>query len=434
MAAGLASCDRIKSKLDRLSRAGQPEPPVEVPLTPEEERMNKTLEDPNLVAGVIHEEAPPKAPAFELNKSSIVAVLGYHDVRDRGGSPMLIAVDRFRQQMQAIKESKIPVISMRDLTAWKKGERNIPEEAIVITLDDGWAGVYEHAYPVMKEFGFPFTIYLYKKYINSGGRSLTWTQIREMMANGCEIGSHSVSHDALTSRRGRDEAAQQLWMLTELKESKEYLEKQLGISVTSFAYPYGNHNDVIVQTTHQVGYDTAVTVSPQKVTWDTPMGKLSRYIIHGDSDTNFKLATNFRGRGEMGSANVIAADAKDEAGNNLVDLKPAPNSVITDRLPVIEASLGRLGSIEPNSVRLLVSGLGAVPAKYDPATSMLRYQLPYRLRREECQVTLSFKRALGQPEEVVMWRFKINLAASYLPKNEEVPMSLPKAVPSGAGE
>jgi peptidoglycan/xylan/chitin deacetylase (PgdA/CDA1 family) len=38
-------------------------------------------------------------------------------------------------------------------------------------MDDGWEGVYTYAYPVLKEYGFPFTIYLYKKYVNIGGRS-----------------------------------------------------------------------------------------------------------------------------------------------------------------------------------------------------------------------------------------------------------------------
>ena len=431
-AGGLVSCNKIKAKLERLAEANKPQlaEPAEVPLTPEEEKLNKTLEDPSLLAGAVVEETVQKATAFELNKSSIVSILGYHDFRERGGSPMMISADRFRQQMQAIKESKIPVIAMRDLLAWKKGEKNIPDEAIVITMDDGWVGVYQHAYPVLKEFGFPFRMYLYKKYVNSGGRSMTWDQIREMMAFGAEVGSHSVSHDNMTTKKGRNDAEQQLWILSELKDSKEFLEKNLGVPCTSFAYPYGNHNEVILQTAQQVGYETAVTVSPQKVTWDTPMAKLSRYIIHGDSDTNFKMATSFHGRGDVGSANVLASDAKDADGNALVDLRPAPNTSIIERRPLIEANLSRLGGVDPASLKMRVSGLGNVPARFDPSTFTVSYQLPYKLRREECMVTISFKRAAGQPEEVLNWKFKINLAAIYLPKASEVPLDPPEAVPS----
>lgn len=434
---GVVSCNKIKAKLQRLAEANKPKvaaEPVEPALTPEQEKLDKTLQDPNLLAGAVEEEAP-KAIPFELNKSSIVSILGYHDFRDRGGTPMMINADRFRQQMKAIKDSKIPVIAMRDLLAWKKGEKNIPDEAIVITMDDGWEGVYQYAYPVLKEYGFPFTMYLYSKYVNIGGRSMTWAQIKEMMAYGAEVGSHSVSHENMTSRRDkrrgeRNETDQQTWILSELKDSKEFLEKNLGVPCTSFAYPFGNLNETIVQTAQQVGYETAVTVSPQKVTWDTPMPRLSRYIIHGDSDTNFKMATSFHGRGDVGSANVIAADAKDAKGEQLFSLTPEPNTTITERRPRIVANLAKVGSLDPSSIKMRVSGMGNVPARFDPDTFLVTYDIPYKLRREDCTVTLSFKREATKPEEFVSWKFKINLAASYVPKIDEVPLDPPEAVPS----
>lgn len=425
-------CEKIRSKLDRLAEAANPKPPApeEKPLTPEEERMNKLLENPGLFEAATPEPEVPKAAAFELNKSAVVSVLGYHDFRERGGDAMVINPVRFREQMQAIKDSKIPVIKLSDLAAWKRGEKNIPEESIVITMDDGWQGVHRFAFPVLKEFGFPFTIYLYSKYVNIGGRSLTWDEIREMMAFGAEVGSHSVSHDNMTSRKGRSEADHQLWVLNELKESKEFLEKNLGVPCTSFAYPYGNHNEMILETAHQVGYESMVTVNGQKVIWDTAMGKLGRYIIHGTNDANFRLATNFRGRGDVANANVLALDAKDDQGNRLLELSPMPDQTITDRRPLIKANLIRLGSIVPDSIRMKVSGFGPVPARFDPSTFLLTYQIPYKLRREECFVTIQFKRDEKAPEEVVTWKFRIDLAASYLPKNDEIPLDQPQAVPA----
>ncbi|MEQ1749315.1 MAG: polysaccharide deacetylase family protein [Prosthecobacter sp.] len=362
------------------------------------------------------EEAAPKAIAFELNKSAVVAILGYHDFRERGGSPMIIAASKFREQMQAIKDSGIPVIPLSDVLAWRKGQKNIPEECIVITMDDGWEGVHTYAYPVLKEFGFPFTAYIYKKYVNIGGRSMSWDQIKEMMKNGCEIGSHSVSHESLRLKKGRKEADHQLWVLGELKDSKDYLEKNLGITCTSFAYPFGIFDDSTTETALQVGYETLVTVNNQKVTWDTPMGKMGRYIIHGESDTNFKLATSFRGRGDVSSNHFLVANAKDDKGNPLVELKPLPEELITERQPLIQANLKGLGEVVPESVRMRIGGLGVVPAHYDQATMTVTYQMPYKLRREDCAVTLNFKRTADQQDEVVNWRFKVNLAAAYVPE------------------
>lgn len=424
--AGLPACKRIESKLDRLARAAgitQEPPPeakkanVEPVLTPEQEAMEKRLQDNAVFEAAKVEDPVPKAEPFELNKSSVVSILGYHDFRERGGSPMIIAASKFAEQMKAIKESGIPVIPLSDVLAWKKGLKNIPEESIVITMDDGWEGVYSYAYPVLKEYGFPFTIYVYKKYVNIGGRSLSWTQIKEMMQHGCEVGSHSVSHESLRAKKNRNESDQQLWLLSELKDSKEFLETNLGVPCTSFAYPFGIFDETLAETGLQVGYETLVTVNSQKMNWDTPMGKIGRFIIHGESDANFKLATSFRGRGDVTSNHFLKADAKDAEGKKLIEMSPGPEEVIKDRRPVVKANLQRVGAIVPDSVRLKIAGLGTVPARYDPATMTVSYQMPYRLRREDCAVTLSFKRAEGQPDEVVSWRFKVDLEASYLPQS-----------------
>lgn len=420
----LPSCKRIQDKLRRLAeqsgvtpKPAPPPKPAEPVLTAEELAIEKQLQESAQLAAASPEPAAPPAPAFELNKSSVVAMLGYHDFRDRGGSPMLISAPKFREQMQAIKDSKIPVISLSELMAWKRGEKNIPEEAIVITMDDGWEGVYTYAYPVLKEFGFPFTVYLYKKYVGGAGRSMSWEQIKEMMEHGCEVGSHSVSHESLKKRakNGQTEADMQQWVLSELKDSREFLEQNLHIKCTSFAYPYGNYDDSVMETGLQIGYESLVTVNGQKVTWDTPNGKLGRYIVHGDNDTNFKLATSFRGRGDVGSNKFLLADAKNDKGEQLVELKPKPDTVITDRMPVIEANLKKVGTVVPESLKLRIAGLGTVPVEYDPATMIARYQFPYRIRREECVVSLSFQREASQPAEVLNWRFKIDLKAAYLP-------------------
>jgi peptidoglycan/xylan/chitin deacetylase (PgdA/CDA1 family) len=417
--AGLPSCDRIKAKIKAVLKSqGLGDKPEEAPpeLTPEEQAMNKILENPEVFDAVPEKEVP-KAIAFELNKSATVAILGYHDFKERGGSPMVIAAGKFREQMAAIKESKIPVVPLSLVMDWKKGRANVPEECIVITMDDGWEGVYTYAYPVLKEYGFPFTIYLYKKYVNIGGRSLTWDEIKEMMKHGCEVGSHSVSHDALTRKGSRTDEEYQLWLMNELRDSKDFLEANLpGVTITSFAYPYGNHTDDIAALALQVGYDNCLTVNNAKVSFESPNAKLGRYIIHGESDGNFKLATAFRSRGgELGTGKVLATDSKDEQGNALLEVLPQPGSVIIERRPLIQVNLSRLGPILPETLALRLTGFGLVPVKYDPSTQTASYQVPIKIRRPDVNATLTFKRATDQPEELVNWSFKIDLTAAYLP-------------------
>src|SRR5690606_35539884 len=119
----------------------------------------------------------------------------------------------------------------------------------------------------------------------------------------------------------------------------------------TLAYPYGNKNEEVVKITLAAGYEAAVTVNPQKTTWDTPNGEIPRFTQLGDSDGNFKLATSFRGLGSnITDSNFIKTDAVNEEGEKLVELFPEPNTTTTDRLPLIEAGLVNLRSILPESV------------------------------------------------------------------------------------
>ena len=95
---------------------------------------------------------------------------------------MGIRTSKFRNQMQAIQDLKMNVLSLEDFVLWKQGKKTIPDKSVLITIDDGWLSVYTDAYPILKEFEYPFTIYLYTNYIDRGGRSMTSEMIKEMMA------------------------------------------------------------------------------------------------------------------------------------------------------------------------------------------------------------------------------------------------------------
>lgn len=408
----LTSCDQIKRLL--------PKPPdvttKVVQASSEESTDPPALSDPSVYAP---EDAIPvaKVVEFELNKSSLVSIICYHDYHETTSrNDMTISAAAFRSQLQALKDSNIPVIPLSDVIEWKKGKKNIPDEAVVITMDDGWQGVYQVAFPILKEFGYPFTLYLYKNYLNSGGRTLNLDQVREMMANGAELGSHSVSHHALASKKGRSEEQHRAWVKMELEESKRFLEATFGVSMRSFAYPYGSKSDEIAKMTLEAGYDIAVTVNPQKVTWDTDNSVLPRFVALGDTLTNFKIATSFRGMGSsIADSKVLKNDATNEQGEKLIELNPPAESKVNDRTPLITVNVSKLGEILPETIQMRVSGFGPVPAEYNSETKSITYQVQQKLRLETCNVTLKFKRVDAEKEDVISWEFKVDQDHSYLP-------------------
>ena len=189
--------------------------------------------------------APVAAPAVEPETPDDgvrVSVIGYHDIAENlPETAMRIHTSKFHKQMEAIRLLGIKVITLDEFIAWKKGEKQIPEKSLLITFDDGWKSVYTDAFPILKEFGFPYTIFLYKNYIDGGGKALTTPMIQEMLtAGGLSIGSHSVSHPyPLTVKSYRKKGANvyDAYLRKEMGESKRFIESKFPVMVNSYAYP-----------------------------------------------------------------------------------------------------------------------------------------------------------------------------------------------------
>jgi hypothetical protein len=124
------------------------------------------------VAAPVAQEATP-APfatpvAAPVNLKSEVIVLCYHRFEDKPKDTLAINPADFEAQMQALKDSGIIVISMEDFLAWRRGEKAIPEKAAIISIDDGYLSGYNVAWPILKKFGYPFTMFIYTDYIKGG--------------------------------------------------------------------------------------------------------------------------------------------------------------------------------------------------------------------------------------------------------------------------
>jgi hypothetical protein len=117
-------------------------------------------------------QATPKPPP-DTNRSAKFAVLLYHRFENRSAE-LVTTPNDFRAQMKALKDNGISVISMQDLLAWRKGEKAIPSKSAVITLDDEWNSQYYVAWPILKEFGYAFTLFVYTRWVNTGGKAMTW--------------------------------------------------------------------------------------------------------------------------------------------------------------------------------------------------------------------------------------------------------------------
>ena len=187
-----------------------------------------------------------------------VPILMYHyirvnpDRRDQLGYGLSVTPDLFRAHVEFLNERGFRAITMRDLTAMLDAQILPPEKSIVLTFDDGYRDAYTEAWPVLKQFGFKATLYVVTDFLEQGPY-LTRPQVRELHANGIEIGSHTQSHLNLPSLNSQR-------LTREIVESRAILQDLIGAPVLSFCDPSGKYNDVVERAVKSAGYASATTV------------------------------------------------------------------------------------------------------------------------------------------------------------------------------
>lgn len=177
--------------------------------------------------------------------SQAAIILQYHHVGNNTPRSTSVSTTEFRSHLQYLKEHNYQVIGFDTLVEkLQKGEQPKDTE-VVITFDDGYDNIYLTAHPILKEFGFPYTVFLSPALIDRReGPVMNWTQIKKLHDDGVLIANHSSYHDHLAKpRRGETEAAWIVRVTADILKAQKQLEQELGIQHRWLAYPYGEFSE-----------------------------------------------------------------------------------------------------------------------------------------------------------------------------------------------
>lgn len=189
-----------------------------------------------------------------INDNRGVPVICYHSINKdpSGKSSIIISKEKFRQQLQTIKDNGYTTLTMAQLNGYLFEDKPIPEKSVVITFDDGYRDNYTDAFPILKEFNMNATIFVISSYLDRE-LYLTTEEIEEMSDYGIDIESHTVSHVKLSTLSYENQ-------LKELKNSKEIIEKITNKPVISIAYPEGKYNNTTKKAVIEAGYSMGFTI------------------------------------------------------------------------------------------------------------------------------------------------------------------------------
>lgn len=192
-----------------------------------------------------------------------VPILCYHRVGPRAAL-MVMPRETFAAQMEYLARHRYNVIRLADLPDFLSGKRALPPRAVIITFDDGHVSSYQHAYPVLKQYGFPATFFLYTDFLGAA-EGLNWVQINEMARSGLiDFQSHSKTHLNLVVRLpGESDQRYSERIQAELRVPRELIERNVPeAKVTHYAFPYGDANSTVLERLPQTGHQLGLTVNP----------------------------------------------------------------------------------------------------------------------------------------------------------------------------
>jgi poly-beta-1,6-N-acetyl-D-glucosamine N-deacetylase len=199
------------------------------------------------------------APSPQINARARLArvpIVMYHDILPEKQVDFDLTPQEFEADLQNIQQSGLTPVSLEQLVNHLRTGIPLPPKPIVLTFDDGYVGHYTTVYPLLKKYGYPATFAIYTQKIGKkmGRSSLNWEQLKVMAKDPLvTIASHTLTHPDLTQQFG-DRLHQ------EITQSKQILEKELGISINYLVYPEGKFDERVEQITLNAGYKAALTM------------------------------------------------------------------------------------------------------------------------------------------------------------------------------
>ncbi|MFA5410563.1 MAG: polysaccharide deacetylase family protein [Candidatus Omnitrophota bacterium] len=219
-----------------------------------------------------------------LRQKYVVPVLMYHSINTEKNPYMarlIVSPQTFERQIRFLKNNRYNVLPLEEIATLLKEKKKIPPRTMAITFDDGYKDNYALAFPILKKYNLPATIFIIVNEVNGPDR-LSWKEIRQMRDSGLvSFGSHCLGPEPLTNIKSEEDLRREIFA------SKKILEKNLGREVTTFSYPEGRFNDKIRGLVIAAGYEAAVATSPGRQYSDSDIFALKRLRISETSRNMF---------------------------------------------------------------------------------------------------------------------------------------------------
>ena len=248
--------------------------------------------DPAIARNVVWGGGESRIAAFHREVAVRLPILMYHRVAPDGDGPP--ALDRWRvspgafeAQMAALRRRGFWGVGPDELAAAMATGKPLPGRPVMITFDDGYEDLAEHAWPVLQKHDFAATVFVVPAKVGGAAdwderygapsRLMGWDRLAELAAGGLYVESHGLTHRPLSRLPVRE-------VYREMLASSARIEAAVGRAPVSVCYPYGAADRVVEQIAEDCGLKLGFGVMPAVADLSDDPFRLPRIEVSGYDD------------------------------------------------------------------------------------------------------------------------------------------------------
>ena len=342
-------------------------------------------------------------PSADPDDGVSFRVIAFHDVRANvrasfETSPEATAVDErtFAETLAWLQYNGHHPVSLQQIVDARAGGKPLPPKPVLLTFDDGYRSAYTKVFPLLKRYNYPALFALVTSWlevpegqpVHWGDKPaprenfLLWSEAAEMARSGLvEFASHSdAMHTGILANpqgnmlpaaathrydpktgRYEDDAAYTQRIESDLRRSRELIEKRTGAKVRSMVWPYGAYNAAALKASERAGMPITLTLDDGSNTPTVPLARVRRALAEYDNEApEYARLLRSPAGGEVWPVNrVMHVDL-----DYVYDLDPAQQERNLSKL------IDRVAAVRPRSVFLQAyadpDGDGVADALYFP--------------------------------------------------------------------
>ncbi len=268
---------------------------------------------------VVEPTAPAPPPPLPQRT---IPVLCFHDLGENVQNFYSVNIPDMEQYLAWLNEDGYETVTVRDVVAFLNREGDLPEKPIVISFDDAWKSALTIAKPMFDKYGYVGVAFVMSNSVGATDKRLSWDDLIALDEAGWEIASHSKTHENLTKiAKGAAPDSIHAMVEDQIYASKDEIEANAGVEVTSLALPYGNYDTFVLETIADAGYTSALSIDRGPADEQSDQFLLPRTMIVKDTSfETFKRVCNTKAL-------------------HVADLDPPRGSRVTEKSLTVTATL-----------------------------------------------------------------------------------------------